>query len=281
MLRYWLRRLPLVAGLSWPALGLAQTSAAQTQTATAGTSQACVAPGLEDTEAAKQAFRDGQIAFSEGDYSRAAELWRWAYDRDCTAHALLLNLATAEELLGRPDQAADTLSLFDDRVPGSPYAAANQKRILRLQRIPTSAIRPRREAPKACPPALAPRVQESQHGSIVPLALALGGGAMALLGTAFYVQARTAASSASDVCGGQPGRCANADGVLDGERARARAETAGWITGAGLVALTGGVVWYLASPGEPSSEERKADTSLRLSSSVAADRLGISLSGGF
>jgi tetratricopeptide (TPR) repeat protein len=280
MLRTWVR-LTLLTGLSWPALGLAQTPAAEAQAPALETAGACSSPGSEDTEAARQAFRDGQIAFSEGDYARAAELWRGAYERDCTAHALLLNLAIAEEMLGRPDQAIQTLLLFDERVPDSPYVAANQRRISRLQRAPTTAIRPRREAPKACPPAPPPRTEERRGGSPIPLAVALGGGVVALLGGAFYAQARSAASSAADGCGGQPGRCATVDRVVDGERARARAETAGWIGGAGLAILAGGLVWQFASPSERVAPETSPKQTLRLSSRLSTGRLGISLSGDF
>ncbi|MEO8178022.1 MAG: hypothetical protein ABI895_04225 [Deltaproteobacteria bacterium] len=280
MLRYCLR-LAFVAGLSWPALGFAQAPPLQAQTPAAETTEGCVAPSLEDTEAAKQAFRGGQSAFSEADYPRAAELWRWAYERDCTAHALLLNLAIAEELLGRPDQAVQALALFDARVPDSPYVAANQRRIARLQRAPSSSVRPRREAPKACPPVSPPRVEESHHRSTIPLAVALGGGAAAVLGGVFYAQARYAAATASDACGGQPERCANAESVVNGERARARADVLGWITGAGLVTLAGGLVWHFVSAGDLAPEQREENQRLRLGSSVSADRLGLSLSGGF
>src|SRR5262245_2086861 len=101
MAKYW-APLALALVLQWPALARAQQPEAA----------ACAAPGAEDTEAAKRAFRDGQLAFSEGDYALAAELWQSAYERDCSAHALLLNLGMAQELLGRPDLAAQTLALF-------------------------------------------------------------------------------------------------------------------------------------------------------------------------
>lgn len=194
---------------------------------------------------------------------------------------MLLNLATALELLGQPDQAARALLLFEERIPDSPYAAANQKRIARLQRALTSTIRPRREAPKPCPPVPPPRVTESRHASVIPLAVALAGGAVAVLGGAFYAQARHAASSASEGCGGEPGRCADLDQVLRGERARARAETAGWISGAGFAALAGGLIWHFASPSEPTALEPGAHQPVRLSSSVGANRLDLSLSGAF
>jgi hypothetical protein len=285
MVKYW-AGLALIVGVSWTSVGSAQTPVAEVAVPPpSGEQEACVLPSAEETEAAKRAFRDGQTAFSEGDYSHAAELWRWAYERDCTAHALLLNLATAEELLGHPDQAAQALTRFDQLVPDSLYAAANQKRIARLQRAHASSVRPRREAAKACPPAPLPvvkAVQTDRGGLTFPLGIALGGATATLVGGAFYVQARYAAASASDSCGGKPGQCSTVGSLLAGERARARAEASGWIAGAGLVTLAGGLVWHFVSDGAPSRETTGgASQPLRLSSSLSADRLGLSLSGGF
>jgi hypothetical protein len=282
MVKYW-AGLALIVAVSWTSIGSAQTAVAEVAVPPpSGEQEACVLPSAEETEAAKRAFRDGQTAFSEGDYSHAAELWRWAYERDCTAHALLLNLATAEELLGHPDQAAQALARFDRLVPDSLYAAANQKRIARLQRARASSVRPRRETAKACPPAPPPVAETDRGGLTFPLGIALGGATASLLGGAFYVQARYAAASASDSCGGEPGQCSSVGSLLAGERARARAEASGWIAGAGLVTLAGGLVWHFVSDGAPTRETTGGTNEpLRLSSSVSANRLGLSLSGGF
>jgi tetratricopeptide (TPR) repeat protein len=275
--------LALIVGISWAAIGSAQTPLAEGAAPPPSPEhEACVAPSAQDTEDAKQAFRDGQVAFSEGDYSHAAELWRWAYDRDCSAHALLLNLATALELLGHPDQAAETLTRFDERVPDSPYVTANQKRIARLQRVRVSPVRPRRETPRACPPAAPLVVERGRDGMTFPLGVAMGGAVAALVGGAVYIQARSAATGAADGCGGQPGQCSSVGSLLEGERARARAETSGWIAGAGLVTLAGGLVWhFVSSRTAPRDAAAGASEPIRLGSNLSANRLGLSLSGGF
>src|SRR5688572_7462764 len=54
-------------------------------------------PTESDIAAAKGAFQAGQASFNEADYERAITYWEDAYRRDCTAHALLLNLARAYE----------------------------------------------------------------------------------------------------------------------------------------------------------------------------------------
>lgn len=242
--------------------------------------EACANPSPTDTEAAKNAYRSGQTAFSEGDYERAATLWSDAYEHDCTAHALLLNLATAYELLGRPDRAVDALRRFDDRVPDSPYIEANSKRMERLQRIPVQRPRARREAEVPCPVPAATPTHESGSGEVqIPLALAVGGGAAALLGGALYVQARYAEASAADRCGSSSGQCTNLNSVIDGERARSRAQTSGWVSGTGLVTLATGLVWYFVTPGPRSEQARSTD--LHADSQLGKNSLGVSLSGAF
>lgn len=235
-------------------------------------------------EAAKQAFRDGQAAFSEGDYQQAAELWQWAYEQDCSAHALLLNLATAQELLGRPDLAGETLRQFNERAPDSPYLDANRKRVARLERVALAPVRPRREVPRPCPTTLPPAPAAASDASTgggltLPWLVAAGGGAAALLGGIFYIEARYAARQVADACGG-PEDCSRLENVLEGERARARAGTAGWIAGLGLATLTGGLVWQLTSAA-PASATAAARAPLRLGSSLTPRQLGMTLSGGF
>jgi hypothetical protein len=264
-------------------LALLAPSGAAAQTPETPAPPACAAPSSEDTEAAKQAFREGQQAFSEGDYVRAAELWQSAYERDCTAHALLLNLATAQELLGRPDTAAQTLAIFNERAPDSPYVSANQKRIARLERTPVSPIRPRRDAarPSPCPVSAAPVAagRGEPTGFSLPLVVAASGGLAALVGGIFYAEARVAASKAEDACGGPPGACTSRNAVTYGERARARAEASGWIAGIGLVTLSGGLAWELLS--RRSSSETGSSTPLKVGSSFGTAHLKLDLYGNF
>ena len=69
-------------------------------------------PTETDLTAAKGAFQAGNASFDEADYPRAIVYWEDAYRRDCTAHALLLNLARAYELNGNKPQAVVALQTY-------------------------------------------------------------------------------------------------------------------------------------------------------------------------
>jgi tetratricopeptide (TPR) repeat protein len=84
-------------------------------------------PSDEDQKAAKGAFAAGNGSFNEADYKTAITYWRDAYRRDCTAHALLLNLARAYELDGNKAEAVNALKTFLERKPD----AANKPQILK------------------------------------------------------------------------------------------------------------------------------------------------------
>lgn len=245
-------RIRVGRGPRWLVLGLLSCGLSGPALARAGGGEgACrEAPSKSDTESAKGAFRAGQDAFSEGDYGRAVQLWGQAYQEDCTAHALLLNLATAQELLGRPDEALAALRVFNRRAPSSPYVEANLKRIQRLERAVQERARLRARQARALEARQLRRPSEASDAAepastAVPLALAVTGAAVALTGGALYAHARYTAAQAADGCGRSPADCSNIEDVVDGERARSRAETAGWLAGAGLATAAGGLLWHL------------------------------------
>jgi hypothetical protein len=267
-------------------LGLVDPAHAQTPS--------CPPPTAVATEAAKSAFRAGQAAFNEGDYARAVELWQLAYIKDCTAHALLLNLATAQELAGKPGDAITSLELFNERMPGSSYIEPNRRRIERLREsltpaplavpaaapvapvsappVAPSATEAPREGPSEPAPAtlqhelvVAPAASdpfvhtpagESTERSLLPLGVAAVGAAAGIVGGLVYANALVAVGSASDRCGGSRAACSDARAVADGEGARARAETAGWVTGIGVVTAVGGVAWYFMQPAPQQPEQQ-------------------------
>lgn len=244
----WIRRVGTLslASSCWllGASALAQTeveSSAVTEEGCAGSRSAL------DPEAARVAFRAGQTAFSEGAYARAVELWNQAYRDDCTAHALLLNLAMAQELLGRPDDAIHTLTLFNRRSPTSPYVEANSKRIQRLERTAAEQRRERARRERLdWAPVNRPAPEDDGPSVSLPLAVTIAGGAVAVVGGVLFIEGRMSASSADDRCGSRDS-CDEVGGFIDGERARSRAESGGWIGGAGLLTAAGGLVWHILS----------------------------------
>src|SRR6187399_3347801 len=52
-------------------------------------------PSQDDVESAKQSHIIATSRFNLQDWDKAIEFWRQAYSFDCTAHALLVNIANA------------------------------------------------------------------------------------------------------------------------------------------------------------------------------------------
>lgn len=91
-------------------------------------------PSGSDTQAAKGAFRAGEVSFQEADYSRALLYWEDAFRRDCKAVKLLLNLARAYELSDRPKRSVLALETYLERRLDDPDRESIEKRIARLRR---------------------------------------------------------------------------------------------------------------------------------------------------
>src|SRR5882724_283737 len=90
-------------------------------------------PTESDRKAAQGAFAAGQGSFNEADYATAITYWRDAYRRDCTAHALLLNLARAYELKPDRPEAVNALETYLLRKPDAPDADQIRRRIDNLK----------------------------------------------------------------------------------------------------------------------------------------------------
>jgi hypothetical protein len=236
----------------------------------------------KDPEAARVAFRAGQTAFSEGGYARAVELWNQAYGDDCSAHALLLNLAMAEELLGRPDDAIHALILFNRRSPHSPYVEANVKRIHHLQLAVAEKTRERARRDRTLwGPADRPPTANDGTTLSIPLVVGVTGAAVAVVGTALFIEGRTSAAAAEERCGASRQACTAIDGVVDGERARGRAQIGGWMAGAGLVTAASGVVWHLVTRPQRPLDQPTATSHISLNADLPAQAAGIEWAGQF
>lgn len=214
--------------------------------------RACEQPSLAHREAAKQDFRRGQRAFNAGDYHTAASHWNQAYQNDCTAHALLLNLALTHELLGRPSEALAALRAFNERAPDSPYVETNQAR---MERLKQSEAELRRKAsaspPQPCPTPRCPtaalaaaRPRDDRSPPTWPLGVAAAATVTAVAGGVLFFSGRSTTSDVRNRCGND-GLCPDASLVARGERARTRTEVGGWLFGAGLSVAAAGLAWHL------------------------------------
>lgn len=220
-------------------------------------------PTEGDVAGAKGAFQAGQASFEEGDYNRAISYWEDAYRRDCTAHALLLNLARAYELNNQKKHAVSALETYLARQPSSPQRDQIARRIEGLnEKIAQDASSPAKTGPTPVggdptkPDAQTQPGPETDKGGkrpILPLVVAGAGGVLTILGGVLYLGAASDVKDIEDKCGGRacPPKLAE-----EGNDARSRQTTWGIVTVGGLAITAGGLAWYFLS--KPSGEPAKA-----------------------
>jgi tetratricopeptide (TPR) repeat protein len=95
-------------------------------------------PSPEDVAAAKGAHQAAARFFARADYDAAIRCWRDAYQLDCTAHDLLLNIANALEKKG--DRAA-ALAEIEEYLKAGPATPLVQQRTRRLRQALASSGR--------------------------------------------------------------------------------------------------------------------------------------------
>lgn len=220
-------------------------------------------PTEGDVAGAKGAFQAGQASFEEGDYNRAISYWDDAYRRDCTAHALLLNLARAYELNNQKRHAVVALETYLARQPSSPQRDQIARRIEGLNEkiaqeanSPTAAPGPG-AGPATQKPDQPPATPEPDSGGkrpLTPLIVAGAGGVIAIVGGVLYLGAAGDVSDIEDKCGGRSNCPPKL--VKEGNDARSRQTTWGVVTVGGLAIAGGGLVWYFLS--KPKGGEAKA-----------------------
>ncbi len=254
-------------------------------------------PTESEVTAAKGAFDAGEVSFSEADYERAITYWEDAYRRDCTAHKLLLNLATAYELAGRKGQAVVALQSFLERSPDTPQRKAIDKRIealnRQLEQEQAQAKRARKSAAQTTQPTnsanldLVPVTDEPRNGSsLTPILVASAGGALAIAGSIFWIKGAHDMSDFEDQCGSDR-TCDDPSLVDDANQARNQAILGAVVACAGGAIAGGGLAWYFlqaeasesaqSQPPHAAAKRRHA----RLSPAFSANYAGISVQGLF
>lgn len=221
-------------------------------------------PTSSERKGAQGAFAAGEASFKEADYATAIVYWHDAYRRDCTAHALLRNLATAYELMGDRPAAIHALETFLERQPKDPESSAILRRIENLKeqlaQMPREAPERPVESPILMPrpvrvdadageakgpstPAGSDELSSSAaSSSLAPWLVAGGGGAAAIAGTVVFFTGKSKVSEAEELC---PSRKCSSD-IADMGNTGRKQQTIGLIVGGvGVAAIAGGVVWGL------------------------------------
>lgn len=223
-------------------------------------------PTADDTDAARGLFQAGRVSYNEADYAKAIQLWRDAFERDCTATPLLQNLANAYEKQGNIDGAIVTLETFLKRDPQNSEAPTIQKRIENMRKARAAPTAPPTQSASAtappattsAPPPPPPATTAPAAGSrpLTPLFVAGGGGVVAIVGGLIYLSGTSKYNDANDRFKAAGSVLSNAEGKKakdDGDSAIKQQNTGSVIAGVGAVVGVGGLVWYFLSKPEPNT----------------------------
>ena len=234
-------------------------------------------PTAADEQAAKSLFTAGQVSFNEADYKTAITYWRDAFKRDCTKNALLLNLARAYELAGDKREAVAALKTYVEREPNSPDKGQMQRRIENLEaQLGGPSVPPPKPQPDAG--AAPPPVTVGADGGTAPLPITTAAPTTTVgaepSGPSTPSRPITpwivVGAGGVETDGGprQEGRlstcpdrsnCADSAARDKGNSGRSNVQIGGALTGVGLVAVAGGLVWQFvfnkpkAAPASPAA----------------------------
>lgn len=224
-------------------------------------------PSATEVAAAKSAFQAGQASFHEANYKLAITYWEDAFRRDCTATALLLNLARAYESNQQPDRAALALETYLERRPTTPDRTALEKRIATLQAAAhahsSSNDRAEPEAP-AEPSAhqelsLLPQEEPTQTSSsrpVWPLLLAGGGVVVTAVGAGVWIHSQNTISVCADRDPFGVRVCPDAKTEQEARDAVSWRNIGGTAALVGATAVvTGGLLWFLLDTPQPESAQ--------------------------
>ncbi len=246
-----MKRRPLSPWLVSIALATAPIAVlAQQETTHAYPACTNTSPGEVEVNTAKAAFQLGQASFNEGNYKKAIENWEEALRRDCTASALLLNLARAYELDGQKQQAVVALQAYLDRKPDTPQRDQIERRIETLNKQ-IAAQAPVATAPTAT--ATAPSASSTAppppppggKRPILPLIVAGAGGVILVGGGIGYVIENGRVKDFQSQC---PNNSCPDPSIRDSANSAVNSrKLMGGIAVAGLVIGAGGLVWYFLS----------------------------------
>ena len=253
-----------------------------------------------DRKAAQGAFAAGQGSFNEADYTTAITYWRDAYRRDCSAHALLLNLARAYELKGDRAEAVNALETYLQRKPDAADADQIRRRIENLKAqtaaaeksaapppptvLPTAATSvPSPPPPSAVSSAATPTASTTPDAaesrgsrSPAPLFVAAGGGVAAIVGAIVLAGGMSKVDEAEKECPDR-GNCASKEVVDKGNEGRTQQVIGGTVLGVGGAAVAGGLLWYFLSSPSSDAAPRTALRGARAVPAFGPGYAGISL----
>jgi hypothetical protein len=222
-------------------------------------------------------FLSGKQFLEESNYDKAISYFKDAYSIDCSVHAMLPIIATANERKGDKSEAVRALEEYLRRAPGAPDHDVIERRIKNLKDQigrdqAAAAASPPAPAPSAPPVSTAPASAEPSgtatapaptsappsphegdgHGAL-PWVVVGVGGATFVTGLVLYAVGAGDISSALNACKGLRSPCPSQSAVDQGNSGRTLEQVGGAVIGGGLALAAAGLVWHFL--------EKPADTS--------------------
>jgi tetratricopeptide (TPR) repeat protein len=247
-------------------------------------------PTAQDVDAAKGMHKAAEQYYAKAKYDQAITSWREAYNFDCNAHRLLINVGNAYEKLGNTAKAIEAFDAYVQRLgpnadPTIVEKVANLKALLAQQQKP-----PEGNGNDAPPPDPNPDPNPSPDEppvdggdtttSLAPWILVGTGGAVAVVGGVLIGVGFGKVNEAEDRCPTHQD-CDNESTSLGNEGLTLQ-RVGGVMFGLGLAAVAGGVVWYLIDSGAFSGDDPQAAAlPVNVGVAVTPEFSGVSLSGSF
>lgn len=211
------------------------------------------APSPDDVESAKQSHIIATGRFNLQDWDKAIEFWRQAYSFDCTAHALLVNIANAYEKKGDKKGAVMALETYMKRAKDAPDLLKISERVMDLKKgiepepqvtATATATTPPVQTVTAAPIVTAAPVGPRPFG-VAPLVIAGIGGALAIAGAIMIPVGLGPYNEALEKCPkDENGNLLPCPLAGSGNTGRITWNAGGWILGAGVAAAIGGVGFH-------------------------------------
>jgi tetratricopeptide (TPR) repeat protein len=226
-------------------------------------------PTEADKAAAEEVFDQGFGSYQEGDYEKAIEYWEDAYRRDCTAHLLLLNLASAYERIPDKPNAIKALKTYLERVQDDPNQEQLRRRIENLEeqvaseQVVTPVAPPQSEPSKEKLPFQSDEQAPARSKSIAPWIVVGSGGVVTIVGAVLLLDGAKKVSDSNDICPDRqcPQTKEGRDAKTKGNRGRTEM-TLGWVSaGVGVAAVAGGLTWHFL--GKNRDTQRESSKSLK------------------
>ena len=201
-------------------------------------------PSTEDVNAAKGMHAAAEQYYAKGQYDRAIASWTDAYNFDCTAHRLLINIGNAHEKLGNADQAIHAFEVYIDRAGPN----ADRDVVAKVENLRKSKAAPPTPDPLPPPPPPDPGGPDdgnSDGAGAGPWVLVGVGVAAVVVGAVIYSMGLTKEDDGDALCGGVRKECNNEEGVNLANEGIDFQIGGGITLVVGSAAVVGGLLWFL------------------------------------